>query len=440
MWVIVVLLSILSLMVGACIKAPSVSSATSPAAVTPGTTLVTTSTPAPISSPLPNLSSVANVGVKLPYTIVDTGQAECYNNSREITCSQAGEAFYGQDAQYQGSQPAYQDNRDGTVTDLNTGLMWQKSMKKVVWKDAALDAARDETGGYTDWRVPTIKELYSLINFNGDTGTARPESPSAPADAIPYIDTKYFNFEYGTTGRYIDAQYLTSTEYVSTTMNGNATIFGVNFADGRIKGYPKSGNPHTGMFYARYVRGNISYGANQLVDNGDNTVTDKATGLMWSKTDSGSGMNWQEALAWVQARNAANYLGHNDWRLPNVKELHSIVDYTRAPDVTGSAAIDPIFNITSITNEGGKTDYPYFWTGTTHLDNNGAVYIAFGRALGYMEMPPNSGRYQLLDVHGAGAQRSDPKRGDASAYPHGLGPQGDVIRINNFVRLVRDAR
>ncbi|HEY6896806.1 MAG TPA: hypothetical protein VI279_06050 [Rhodocyclaceae bacterium] len=46
----------------------------------------------------------------------------------------------------------------------------------------------------------------------------------------------------------------------------------------------------------------------------------------------------------------------------------------------------------------------------------------------------------LLDVHGAGAQRSDPKIGDPSAYPRGLGPQGDVIRIYHLVRLVRDIR
>jgi hypothetical protein len=44
-----------------------------------------------------------------------------------------------------------------------------------------------------------------------------------------------------------------------------------------------------------------------------------------------------------------------------------------------------------------------------------------------------------MDVHGAGAQRSDPKTGDPAAFPHGRGPQGDVIRINNFVRCVRDA-
>ncbi|MFI3281819.1 MAG: hypothetical protein R3Y44_07615, partial [Rikenellaceae bacterium] len=43
-----------------------------------------------------------------------------------------------------------------------------------------------------------------------------------------------------------------------------------------------------------------------------------------------------------------------------------------------------------------------------------------------------------IDVHGAGSQRSDPKSGDASIYASGNGPQGDAIRINNYVRLVRD--
>jgi hypothetical protein len=66
-----------------------------------------------------------------------------------------------------------------------------------------------------------------------------------------------------------------------------------------------------------------------------------------------------------------------------------------------------------------------------------AVYVAFGEALGFMEMPPNSGNRNLLDVHGAGAQRSDPKVGSPGDWPQGHGPQGDVIRIYNFVRLVR---
>lgn len=52
-------------------------------------------------------------------------------------------------------------------------------------------------------------------------------------------------------------------------------------------------------------------------------------------------------------------------------------------------------------------------------------------------MPSGYGPYRLLDVHGAGAQRSDPKVGDPGAYPHGHGPQGDVIRINNYARCAR---
>jgi hypothetical protein len=51
--------------------------------------------------------------------------------------------------------------------------------------------------------------------------------------------------------------------------------------------------------------------------------------------------------------------------------------------------------------------------------------------------PGGSGNDRLLDVHGAGAQRSDPKTGNPRDFPHGRGPQGDVIRIFNFVRPVR---
>ncbi|MFX1563136.1 MAG: DUF1566 domain-containing protein [Promethearchaeota archaeon] len=194
-----------------------------------------------------------------------------------------------------------------------------------------------------------------------------------------------------------------------------------------------------GWMLVRYVRGNTDYGINDFVDNGDGTITDNATGLMWSQNDSGEGFNWEDALAWVQQKNDENFLGYNDWRLPNAKELQSIVDYTRSPDTTNSAAIDPIFNVTSIIDEGGGTNYPFYWTSTTHVegnDGNYAAYIAFGEALGYMQS--STGEYVLLDVHGAGAQRSDPKTGDPSDYPYGFGPQGDVIRIYNYVRCVRD--
>ena len=112
---------------------------------------------------------------------MDTGQTKCYDNSRTVSCPQPGQAFYGQDARYQGKQPAYQDNGDGTVTDLNTGLMWQKGTgEKMTWEEAALGAESFNLAGYTDWRMSSIKELYSLINFTGLTGMTESES-------TPYI-------------------------------------------------------------------------------------------------------------------------------------------------------------------------------------------------------------------------------------------------------------
>ena len=373
----------------------------------------------------------------LSYVVVDTAQEKCYDNSQEIACPQPDEAFYGQDAQYQGIQPAYQDNGDGTVTDLNTGLTWQKTPGDKVQYNEAVAGAKDfNLGGYDDWRLPTIKELYSLILFSGTD-----PAPESVEPAVPFIDTNYFDFEYGDISageRIIDAQYWSSTEYVATTMNQDATVFGVNFADGRIKGYPRDtglqGQPM--KQFVRYVRGNSDYGVNNFVDNGDGTITDTATGLMWSEDDSGKGMDWEDASAWVQQDNEENYLGHNDWRLPNAKELQSIVDYTRSPQTTNSAAIGPVFKVTSIIDERGEMNYPFYWTSTTHVDaaggGGGAVYIAFGEAFGYMM---NS----WIDVHGAGAQRSDPKSGNPADYPYGRGPQGDAIRIYNYVRCVRDA-
>ncbi len=359
------------------------------------------------------------------YTIVDTGQKACFDNTNLMDCPDTGQSFFGQDAQYKGNQPAYRDNADGTITDLVTGLMWVKARgSKVTWNSALADAKDCTIGGFSDWRAPTIKELYSLIDFNGWLLNAK--------GAKPFINTKFFDYKYGNTNageRDIDCQDWSATKYVSKTMNGNPTVFGVNFADGRIKGYAitKPRNRQKNKLYIRYVRGNTNYGQNKFVDNGDKTVTDQATTLIWHKDDSGRTLNWEDSLSYCENLTLA---GRSDWRLPNAKELQSIVDYSRSPATTNSAAIDPIFNVSDKES--------YYWTSTTHLDGprpKNAVYITFGRAKGYMKSPRSS-QGQWMDVHGAGAQRSDPKSGDPSKFPNGHGPQGDDIRIYNYVRCV----
>ncbi len=366
------------------------------------------------------------------YTLVDTGQVTCYDTSAAIDCPAEGEAFFGQDGGYLGDSPSYTDNGDGTITDDVTGLMWQQDPgDRTYYSDAVAGLDSFSLAGYDDWRLPSIKELYSLYLGNG-TDPLGPDIDESELTA--FIDTDYFVFEYGDT-RMIDSQWISSTIYESTVMGGQECFFGVNFADGRIKCYSTGGGPSG--YFAIYVRGSSDYGENSFSDNGDDTIVDEATGLTWQQQDNGAGIDWESALSYCSDLDLG---GSDDWRLPNVKELQSLVDYTRSPDTTDSAAIDAMFETTSITNEADEMDYPFFWSSTTHVSYpeslTTADYVAFGRALGLV-----GGEW--IDIHGAGAQRSDPKTGDPQDSYDRISESGDnntlvdAIRIDNLVRCVQ---
>jgi len=186
--------------------------------------------------------------------------------------------------------------------------------------------------------------------------------------------------------------------------------------------FPKPGEPFFGQD-AQYEGNTPSY-----KDNHDGTITDLNTGLMWQKTPDFATRSWEDAKKYAESQGLA---GHDDWRLPNVKELQSIVDYSRAPDARSPTArgpaIDPIFELTDVES--------WFWTSTTHLDNHFGYYVCFGQAFSARKW---NGKH--MNAHGAGAVRSDPKAGDPSRWPRGLGPQSDEIRICNYVRCVRGGR
>jgi len=145
------------------------------------------------------------------YAIVDTAQRIAYDNDEVISLPAADEDFFGQDASYIINAPSYTDNNDGTINDNVTGLVWQKEMGEKLSLEEALEKANNmQLGGYSDWRVPSIKELYSLIQFSG--------SVKGQSALYPFIDTNYFEQPIGDTSvgeREIDAQTWVSIKRIS---------------------------------------------------------------------------------------------------------------------------------------------------------------------------------------------------------------------------------
>jgi hypothetical protein len=110
-----------------------------------------------------------------------------------------------------GEQPtaAFLDHDDGTVTDINTGLMWAKCSEgqsgetcssgealTLTWADALARAESTTLGGYADWRLPSIKELLSLaVDTTGATAFDDAAFPSTPAmafwSASPFSGSPY---------------------------------------------------------------------------------------------------------------------------------------------------------------------------------------------------------------------------------------------------------
>ena len=244
------------------------------------------------------------------YLMIASGQTKLYNaDGDEVTGLSEGDAFYGQDANYLKGEPmSYSDSGDGTIIDDSTGLMWQQipTSEDFSWQDAVDYCENLEFAGYDDWRMPSCKELYSISDFGL---------------GWPYLNTTYFTLASGEVTK--DEQYWTSDYYVGVTVEGGSNAaFGVNHVTGHIKAYSANASGPVGGKYVRAVRGD-DYGVNKYIDNGDGTITDNATDLMWTQSDNGEGLDWENALAYTESSDGAGYL---EWRLPNVKELQGIVD------------------------------------------------------------------------------------------------------------------
>jgi len=290
-------------------------------------------------------------------SLPETGQTTCYDgNGSVISCTgtgQDGDTLTG----VAWPDPRFTDNGDGTITDNLTGLVWSQdaNLRSGDWQ-AALDyvagmnAGTYPNLGYTDWRLPNVNELESLVN-------------AEEADSATWLGTRGFT-------NVQSLHYWSSTSYASRTDGA----WDVSVSGGNVNRFTKTLNDHVwpvrsgsgGSFgnsdiwktgqttsYAAGDDGGMQAGAvwpsPRFTDNGDGTITDNLTGLLWTQDANlpvGT-KTWRQALDYVAGMNAGTYpnLGYTDWRLPNRKELFSLIDRSKSAPAIQSG--HPFTNVQS---------------------------------------------------------------------------------------------
>lgn len=289
-----------------------------------------------------------------PFPVPDTGQTTCYDDEFVGNvlnpCPSPGEALYGQDAQYSFNPPSY-TKLDASGNDLPvnaadwamirdnvTGLIWEHKTddggihdkdNAYTWYDSnpATNGGHPGTpgngtdtedfinalntqnfGGFSDWRLPSIKELSQIVNYD---------------ETAPALNTTYFSNTAWKSDPLVYLLYWSSSTHVHDATKVNM----LNFHNGYEYVFMKSET-----FPVRAVRGTAASPASRK--NGDGTVSDLSTGLMWTEDigdtdgdgdlDEDDEVTWREALAWCEN---LTFAGYDDWRMPNFNELRSIVEY-----------------------------------------------------------------------------------------------------------------
>jgi Cys-rich repeat protein len=278
---------------------------------------------------------------------------------------------------------SYTDLGNGIVQDNVTGLEWVQDANLIASRNPSFDndgfvtwqqaldyitlLNTDEYLDHDDWRLPTIEELSTLV----DAGRG---NPSIDPVFIP-------------TPSYL---YWSSTTLAADTSN----VWLVNFDGGNVSYMPKSFS-----FYVRAVRGG-PYGSSDIfVINGDGTVTDYNTDLMWQQCnygqtwsvstciDSAATLTWQQALEYVQELNDTQYLEYDDWRLPTRNELQRIADYSRSNPATTFPDTRP----------------QSYWSSTTYANNTDLAWWV-GFSTGDVGSPEKTAPANVRAVRGGRCQ------------------------------------
>ena len=358
-----------------------------------------------------------------------TGQTTCWD---ELGISRAC-AGTGEDAEFtKGAampSPRYTDNSDGTVTDNYTGLMWLKDANcadtigwdpdstgdgSTTWQQGLdfvnginagthdISTCESYSGSYTDWRTPSILELLSQTNVS--------EAQPALTSGHPFSNVQWSSgYQYWSSTTEVDEGYQDYAYRLNFNSGGywsdeksTQDYFNWPVRAGQVDGQPDSSYPAnvwaTGQTTCYDESGlartcmdvetqvGVSLPSPRFTDNGDGTIRDNLTDLLWLKdancantiswdpeiTGDGT-MTWQQGLDFVNGVNdgthdistCASYTAsYTNWRMPNLLEIRSFVDFSAFKN-TGDAINSNNFPLTPGHPFVNLPDDDY-WTSTTH--------------------------------------------------------------------------
>lgn len=316
-----------------------------------------------------------------------TGQAQCWDSAGILI----GCTGTGQDGEYQLGRSANfigptLTGSDYITTDNATGLVWKTCSEGITSTTTACDSGTapaiapdwptanattcsalntaNAGAGYankTNWRLPSVEDLETLINYNAF-------SPASFATYFP-------------------ATVVANVYWTSSTAaqnNANAWVIDFNMAGGSTGALSTTLNLSA---YVRCVSGTSSIISASFIDHGDGTVTDKSTNLVWQKcsmsqnndaTCSGTAtlQTWASALTYCNTLTLTGRI----WRLPNINELKSITDKSIIPNL--AATNNTVFPSTVVN---------IYWSSSTYVFNTTFAWVTnFGDGSVYNGLKTNT--------------------------------------------------
>ena len=269
------------------------------------------------------------------------------------------------------------DNGDGTITDRVTGLMWGKDSSSKLYQfymaeKYISELNNKEFAGYNDWRIPTLEELCSLLE-RGKNEKGLHISPLFDDSQSLYLNLDrpggarnmefcaiYYgiDFKKGVISEvFTDSRCTSKTFYIKavrTTKRKQRSesikeVKAKETDDKRLAYVPKEVKNgelqkiklrdtqkvlyrheikkmiEVHNFYIKKISEEGDF-PNDFIDNGDGTITDRVTGLMWGKDSSSKLYQYYMAEKYILGLNNKEFAGYNDWRIPTLEELCSLLE------------------------------------------------------------------------------------------------------------------